>query len=109
MGAARGVRFRSAAGVSDSGIAGLAKRAVDSLVQAFWRPGFRVAPLIDADEPRVLFARNNLPEFASMVHSVPQMGHTTGTPGAGEIRFYRGLRGVLLMGRVSGRTKSDRD
>jgi hypothetical protein len=42
----------------------LAKWTVDGLVQVFARPGFVVAPLIDADEPRALSARNNLPEFA---------------------------------------------
>ena len=26
------------------------------------------------------------------------MGHTTGTLGAEEIRFYRGLKGMLLIG-----------
>jgi len=29
------------------------------------------------------------------------MRHTIGTQGAGEIRFYRGSRGVLLIWRVS--------
>lgn len=28
------------------------------------------------------------------------MGHTTGTLRAGEIRFYRGFKGMLLIGRV---------
>ena len=42
----------------------LAKRSVDGLIQLFARPGFVIAPLIDADKPRVLSARNSLPEFA---------------------------------------------
>ena len=33
------------------------------------------------------------------------MGHRTGTHAAGEIRFYRGLRVVLSIGRVSGGAK----
>jgi hypothetical protein len=46
-----------------------------------------------------------------MVHLRPAIGHTTGTQDAGEIRFYRGLRGVLLIGRVSahGRRKCPLD
>ena len=82
----------------------LAKRAVDGLVQVFARPGFGVAPLIDADKPGALSARNNLPEFAG--HGSPparEWGTQPAHTGAGEIRFYRGLRGVLLILRVSGR------
>jgi hypothetical protein len=46
---------------------------------------------------RLLFNRSR--------NSGPLIGHTTGTPDPGEIRFYRGLRGVLLILRVSGRNR----
>lgn len=42
------------------------------------------------------------PSLRAMVHLLPAMGHTTDTLDAGEIRFYRGSRGVLLIGRLSG-------
>jgi hypothetical protein len=38
-----------------------AERTVDGLVQVLARTGFGIAHLIDADEPRALSSRNNLP------------------------------------------------
>jgi hypothetical protein len=49
------------------------------------------------------------PSLRAIIHLRPAMGHTTGTLGAGEIRIYRGLRRVSLIGRVSGRVSSEED
>ena len=69
----------------------LAQRAMNGLVVALARPGFRIAPLIDADEPRVLAARNNLPKFSG--HSSPS-ARERGTQPAHWVSERSGFVGV---------------
>ena len=66
--------------------------------------GGRGRPRVSA-QPRALSARNNLPEFAGHNSPPARNGAHNRHTGAGENRFYRGLRGVLLIS-VSGPCKS---
>ena len=79
-----------------------AKRTVNGLVVVLARPRLRIAPKIDADEPSARSARAICPASRAIIHLLPGNEHTTRTHGAVKIRFYRGLRGVLLIGRLSG-------
>jgi hypothetical protein len=74
------------------------KRTVNDLVVVLARPSLRIAPKINPDEPGARSTRNICPAFRAIIHLLPGNEHTTRTHGAVKIRFYRGSRGVLLIG-----------
>ena len=83
----------------------LTKWTVDGLVVMLPRPGLRVTPLIDADKPGGLSARNDLPCFPGpWEYLLPGNGHTTGTYSPGRSGFI----GILLLA-CQWPAKSDRD
>jgi len=63
--------------------------------------------LITPLRPRVCPFLINCLAFPAIGHLRPEMGHTTGTHDASEIRIYRGLRGVPLIREFSARLPCD--